>query len=111
MKKVSPEEIEKFYAFTRRHYVEYYDVQTELVDHLANGIETQWEENPDLVFDEAIEKEFRKFGIFGFTEVVEKVLLSLIISSLFLLSYVCIYYLPKKKDEILNVYPEMNYIE
>ena len=72
MKKVSPEEIENLCAFTRRHYVEYYDVQTELVDHLANGIEKQWEENPDLVFQEALEKEFRKFGIFGFTEVVEE---------------------------------------
>ena len=72
MKKVSPEEIEMIFAFTRGHYVEYYDVQTELVDHLANGIEMQWEANPDLVFEEALEKEFQRFGIFGFMEVVEE---------------------------------------
>ncbi len=38
-KKVSPQEIQRLYRFTREHYVEYYDLQTELVDHLATGIE------------------------------------------------------------------------
>jgi hypothetical protein len=46
--KLSSTQIEKLYAFTRQHYVEYYDLQTELVDHLANAIEAQWEENPGL---------------------------------------------------------------
>jgi len=36
-RKVSPEEIEKLYKFTRQHYVAYYDLQTELVDYLAMG--------------------------------------------------------------------------
>ena len=48
--KVSTAQIEKLYKFTRDHYVEHYDLQTELVDHLANGIETRWKENPKLSF-------------------------------------------------------------
>lgn len=70
--KLSKEQIQKLYTFTRQHYVEYYDLQTELVDHLANAIEEQWQENPKLSFDEALQMEFKKFGVFGFMDVVEK---------------------------------------
>ncbi|HET8838645.1 MAG TPA: hypothetical protein VFM82_06575 [Flavobacteriaceae bacterium] len=72
MRKVTKAEIEKLYDFTRKHYVEYYDLQTELVDHLANGMEARWQENPHLQFEENLQTEFKKFGIFGFSEVVEK---------------------------------------
>jgi hypothetical protein len=70
--KLSAEQIERLYQFTRQHYVEYYDLQSELVDHLANAIEEQWQENPKLSFEEALQIEFKKFGIFGFSEVVEQ---------------------------------------
>ena len=70
--KLSDNQIEQLYQFTCQHYVEYYDLQTELVDHLANAIEAQWEENPKLSFEEALLLEFKKFGVFGFMEVVEK---------------------------------------
>lgn len=70
--KLTTEQIQKLYKFTREHYVEYYDLQTELVDHLANAIEEQWQENPKLSFDEALRIEFKKFGVFGFMDVVEK---------------------------------------
>ena len=72
MKKVSSSQIDRLYRFTRQHYVEFYDVQTELVDHLANGIEEQWRESPELPFEEALQKEFKKFGVYGFSDVVEK---------------------------------------
>lgn len=72
MKTVFKEQIERLYKFTRQHYVEYYDVQTELVDHLANAIEARWTENPDEDFEKALQREFAKFGVFGFGEVVEK---------------------------------------
>ncbi len=72
MKKVTNEELERLYRFTREHYVVYYDVQTELVDHLANGIERQWQDDPEVSFEQALQKEFRKFGIYGFSDVVEK---------------------------------------
>lgn len=70
MRKISNIETPQLYAFTRKHYVEYYDLQTELVDHLANGIEELWVEKPNLPFDDALQVEFKKFGVFGFTDLV-----------------------------------------
>jgi hypothetical protein len=40
--------------------------------HLANAIEQQWQENPKLSFEEALQKEFKKFGVFGFMTVEER---------------------------------------
>ncbi len=70
--KLKPEQIDRLYQFTRQHYVEWYDLQTELVDHLANAIEQQWQENPKISFEDALQIEFKKFGIFGFMDVVEQ---------------------------------------
>lgn len=70
--KLTVEQIEHLYLFTRQHFVEYYDLQTELVDHLANGIEQQWQTDPNISFDQALNHEFKKFGVFGFMDVVEK---------------------------------------
>jgi hypothetical protein len=70
--KLSKEQIDQLFTFTRQHYVEWYDLQSELVDHLANAIETEWQENPKLSFEEVLSKEFKKFGVFGFMDVVEK---------------------------------------
>ena len=72
MIKLSTAQIDQLYTFTRQHYVEWYDLQSELVDHLANAIETQWQETPKLNFDEVLNKEFQKFGVFGFMDVVEE---------------------------------------
>lgn len=72
MKKLTQEQIDQLFTFTKKHYVEFYDVQVELVDHLANAIEAQWEVNPNISFDEALQAEFKKFGIFGFTGLVEQ---------------------------------------
>lgn len=69
---INVQQIEKLYAFTRKHYVEHYDLQTELVDHLALGIEQQWQDHPERSFDDALQREFKKFGVFGFTEIVEQ---------------------------------------
>ena len=69
--KLTENQIEQLYKFTRQHYVYHYDVQTELVDHLANDIEEFWKENPKLTFEQARDKSFKKFGIFGFMDVVE----------------------------------------
>jgi heme exporter protein D len=65
-------QIDELYKFTRKHYVYHYDVQSELVDHLANDIENIWQETPNLSFEQARDKSFKKFGIFGFMDVVEK---------------------------------------
>ena len=70
--KLSTQQIDQLFTFTRQHFVEWYDLQSELVDHLANAIETELQENPKLSFDEVLSKEFKKFGVFGFMDVVEK---------------------------------------
>ncbi|WP_046755362.1 hypothetical protein [Kordia jejudonensis] len=70
--KVTTDQIGRLYTFTREHYVEHYDLQTELVDHLANGIEKRWENNPTLSFDDALKAEFEEFGIFGFSDIIDK---------------------------------------
>ena len=71
-KKVTQEEIGQLFAFTRKHFVEYYDLQNELTDHLANAIEQRWVAEPALSFDDALKQEFKKFGVFGFMTVVEQ---------------------------------------
>tara|TARA_R110002096_G_scaffold374660_3_gene568360 strand:- start:1821 stop:2516 length:696 start_codon:yes stop_codon:yes gene_type:complete len=70
--KLTESQIQRLYKFTREHFVYHYDVQTELVDHLANDIEQIWEENPKLSFEKARDISFKKFGVFGFMDVVEK---------------------------------------
>jgi hypothetical protein len=69
--KLTEIQIQNLYKFTREHFVYHYDVQTELVDHLANDIEEIWLAEPHFSFEEAREKSFKKFGIFGFMDVVE----------------------------------------
>jgi len=68
--KLTLEQIQQLFKFTRQHYVEYYDVQTELVDHLANDIEQIWQEQPKLSFEQVRDMSFKKFGVFGFMDVV-----------------------------------------
>jgi hypothetical protein len=46
-------------------------VQSELVDHLANDIEDIWQAQPNLSFQDARDTSFKKFGIFGFMDVIE----------------------------------------
>lgn len=70
--KLTSQQIERLYQFTRQHYVEWYDLQSELVDHLANAIEAQWQENPKISIEDALQVEFKKFGVFGFMDVVEE---------------------------------------
>jgi len=72
MKKLSKDQIQNLYTFTRNHYVYHYDLQTELVDHLANDIEAIWKDQPNLSFTEARDQSFKKFGVFGFMDVVEQ---------------------------------------
>jgi hypothetical protein len=70
--KLTQDQIKELYKFTREHFVEHYDLQTELVDHLANGIEQQMALQPKMTFKEALNLEFKKFGIFGFHDVIKE---------------------------------------
>ncbi len=67
---LSATQIQQLYVFTDKKFVKYYDVQTELVDHLANDIETMMTDNLSLSFEDALQNAYKKFGIYGFTDVV-----------------------------------------
>ena len=77
IRKVSEQEVDRLYRFTREHFVEHFDVQSELVDHLASSIENIWEQSPNVKFEDALNSTFKKFGIFGFSDIVEKKILFL----------------------------------
>lgn len=67
---ITDAEYESLFAFCRRHYVQYYDVQVELVDHLASAIEARMLENPKLSFEQALDSVYAGFGIKGFADIV-----------------------------------------
>jgi hypothetical protein len=70
--KLTEAQIEELYAFTQKKYVEHYDVQTELVDHLASSIEEKMSESNSINFENALQQVYAQFGIFGFSELIEK---------------------------------------
>lgn len=71
-RKLTPAQIDQLFEFCRKHYVTQYDLQIELVDHLASAIESQWEKNSDMSFNEALNNTFGKFGIYGFSKTKEQ---------------------------------------
>lgn len=75
--KLSKAQIIELFAFCKKKGVKHYDLQIELVDHLASAIEQKWEENPELTLAEAIPAAYKQFGIYGFSkfqEIKEKAL-------------------------------------
>jgi len=71
-RKITAEQTEELFHFCRQHYVYHYDLQIELVDHLASAIEEQWENYPDSDYNSALRKSFGKFGITGFSKIKEQ---------------------------------------
>ncbi len=69
---ISTEETNQLFEFCHRHFVYHYDLQVELVDHLASSMEEQWETQPELSFEEALKNTFKKFGIHGFSKIKEQ---------------------------------------
>lgn len=69
---ITEEQTEQLFQFCRRHYVYHYDIQIELVDHLASAIEEQWKQNPELSFDQGLKNSFKKFGIYGFSKIKDQ---------------------------------------
>jgi hypothetical protein len=70
MRKVSVEEVERLFKFVKSKYVHYFDLQCELVDHLACAIEEEWELNPTVSFENALTRVYARFPITGFTHFV-----------------------------------------
>ncbi len=70
-RELSSEQIDRLFEFTYRKRVRYYDVQTEIVDHLATAIEELWKTKPDLPFEAALDRVYQSFGIYGFSRIVQ----------------------------------------
>ena len=68
---LTKEQIESLYKFTQKEQVKWYDLQSELVDHLAKDIEQIWMLNKDLTFEEVKQKAFSKFGKKGFKNIIK----------------------------------------
>lgn len=66
-RKLTPEQIDNLFELCEFHNVHYYDVQIELVDHIASAIEALWETNPELSFEEAVFQVGEQFGIEPFS--------------------------------------------
>ena len=69
---LTTEQIEKLFDFTNKKFVRWYDLQVELVDHLANKIEALMIENPSLSFERALGDVYQSFGLFGFAHIVQQ---------------------------------------
>ena len=67
---LTKEQIEYLFLFCRKHFVKYYDVQVELVDHLANAIELEMKNDSKLTFEKAVENVHSSFGVMGFAPLV-----------------------------------------
>ncbi len=72
MKNVNAEQIKKIEKFLIKKDIIYDDIQVEFLDHICSGIEEQWEKDDQLPFDKAFHIEYKKFGIFGLHDIVEK---------------------------------------
>ncbi len=69
---LSKEQIQQLFIFTEKKFVRWYDLQVELVDHLAEKIEAQMVQDPKLSFDRALGNVYAGFGIFGFAQIVRE---------------------------------------
>ena len=67
---LTTEEIAELYKYCERKNVLYYDIQIEIVDHMATAIEEKRKINPDLPFKQALEEVHASFGSFGLQEIV-----------------------------------------
>lgn len=94
--KLTEAQIEELYVFTRKKYVEYYDVQTELVDHLASSIEEKMSVS-NINFETALQQVYAQFGIFGFNDLVGQKEMEVALKgrSLFRKSFIEYFKLPK----------------
>lgn len=64
------EQIQSLSKFCEKHYVRHYDLQVELVDHLANAVEEKMQQNAKLGFEQALHEVYKGFGVMGFSTVI-----------------------------------------
>jgi hypothetical protein len=69
---ITPEETEKLFNLCEKYGVFFYDVQIELVDHLASLIEEQWKNYPEISFQQGLKSAVLSFGKSNFTKVARQ---------------------------------------
>lgn len=67
---LNQKETEELFKVCKNYGVFFYDVQIEIVDHLASIIEEQWKEDPELEFEQAKKQAIAGFGKSNFTKMV-----------------------------------------
>lgn len=66
-KKLNEIQIIELFAYCRKQNIPHYDLQIEIVDHLAAIIESRWELEPDLTFRIILEQVKNEFDTYGFS--------------------------------------------
>lgn len=56
------EQVESLFRFCKKHYIHFYEVQSELVDHFAHAIEEQMAADPAIDFTTALNRTYLAFG-------------------------------------------------
>ncbi|HTG55766.1 MAG TPA: hypothetical protein VL943_05840 [Niabella sp.] len=67
---LTDQQIGYLYTFCEKKGVRYYDLQSELVDHLTESIEEKQKINAELSFEDALTHAYGEFGISGFSRVI-----------------------------------------
>lgn len=70
--KLTYQQIKRLYLFTKEHYVTHVELQRYLVKELAEKIDEIQQNNSEIGFEEALNIAFKSYGIFGFSEIEEK---------------------------------------
>ena len=69
---VTQKETEELFNLCEKYGVIFYDVQIEIVDHLALLIEEQWEKTPGLSFNKALNSAVSSFGTSNLTKITRE---------------------------------------
>lgn len=72
MVNLSDHQVNKLFDFVKSKYVRYYDLQLELVDHLASSIEEEIIQDPALSFEQGLKKVYDRWPITGFNNFINK---------------------------------------
>ena len=70
-RKLDTKEINQLFDFCKKRNVKEYEIQVELVDHLASSIEKELNQNIVISFQEALNTAYQDFGENGFDEIVK----------------------------------------
>ena len=68
---LNEKQVEELFRFCEKKFVRHYDLQLELVDHLAERIEEEMALDTKLSFNEALHRVYAGFGLFGFAHIVQ----------------------------------------